>query len=355
MDIKSRFKDKLTQILFLEIKKENVKRLFDTQLNEDIYIPVKASNIVNKVKLKENIDELPVSLFIEGMFYVMGADKQFRFNNSYENILINIKNSSSFVKMKIAENVKNKNYEDAYILLRGLTKVENSREVNDKLLMVLDELRKLDKDYFNEELEVIEETKKDENYELPYFYESLIMKEKGDYNKALFCINNYITKGGEESLEVTEFKESLKLIINYENGKEILYESPKEALKLLLPLLDEFGDDAVLYYYIAVAYRMLENYEKAIYYLNESVSIDNNIVEVVNELGINYASLGDYKTAIAYLRKAFEVTKSVEICTNLIMCYLDSKDIKNAKLHLEIAKKLDPKDEVVIQLEGIIK
>lgn len=355
MDIKSRFKDKLTQILFLEIKKENVKKLFYTEVKEDIYIPIKSCNIVDKIKAEENLEQLPISFFIEGMFYVMGADGEFRFNQDYKNILINIKDSHKFVKGRIAENIKGKNYEDAYILLKGFCNIENSIEIYDKLLIVVDELRKIDKTYSDEELSVIDKAKSNENYAMPYFYEALIRKEQGDFDKALFCINNYIAKGGEQSIDITEFKESLKLIINYEKGKEIMYELPEEALSLFLPLLNEFGDDATLYYYIAIAYRILENYEKAIYYLNESMGIDSNIVEVINELGINYASLGDYETAIEYLRKAFEATKSIEICTNIIMCYLNSNDMKNAKLHLEIAKKIDPKDEIVVQLNGIIK
>ncbi|NMM61121.1 capsular biosynthesis protein [Clostridium sp. P21] len=355
MNPKSHFKDKLSQVLFLEIKKENIKRLFNTEVNEDIYIPVKSSSIVNQVKTEKNVGKIPISFFIEGMFYVIGADEKFRFNDIYNNILINIEDSDKFIKGKIAENIKHKNYEDAYILLKGLSKTENNIEIYDKLLIVVDELRKLDKSYEDEELSLIEIVKKNKNYPMAYFYEAIIMREQGDFEKALFCINNYTENGGKESLEVTEFKESLKLIINYEKGKEILYDSPKEALSLLLPLVNEFGNDAILYYHIAVAYRILENYEKAIYYLNESMSIDSNIMEVINEFGINYASLGDYETAIAYLRRAFEATKSIEICTNLIMCYLNNNDIKNAKLHLEIAKKINPEDDVVVELDGIIK
>ena len=56
--------------------------------------------------------------------------------------------------------------------------------------------------------------------------------------------------------------------------------------------------------------------------------------------------------AIQYFRKAFEVTKSIEICTNLVMCYLNVKDFEQARIHLDIAKKIDAKDEIVIQLEN---
>lgn len=355
MDIKSRFSDNLSRLLFLEINKENVKRIFNVEIEEDIYLPVKSTNIVDNVKAQDNMEKIPVSFFIEGMFYVLGADPNFKFNECYKKIISNLDNSTKFIKGKIAEEVKEKNYEDGYIFLKGLVTVEETREVYDKLIIMSDELRKSDKGYKEEELEILEKAKQSENYSLPYLYEALIRREEGDFEKALFCINNYISKGGEESVEITELKESLKSVVNYEKAKELLYDSPQEALKIFLSLIDTFGDDASLCYHIAVAYRILQNYEKAIYYLNEALNIDSNVIEVVNELGINYASLGDFDIAISYLRKAFEVTKSVEICTNLIMCYLNSGNVQMAKDHLEIAKRLDSQDEIVIQLEGIIK
>lgn len=354
MNIKSRFADKLTKLLFLEVKKENIKKIFNTEVLEDIYLPVKSSNIVDNVKSQKDMEQISLSFFIEGMTYVLGADENFKFNGEYKKMLSNINSSIPFIKSKVAQTVKEKRYEEAYILLKGLLNLDGSIEVYDKVIVLIDEMRNNDKAYKDEELEIIEKAKMKDNYALPYFYETIIRKEEGDYEKALFCINNYISNGGEETLEVTELKESLKSILNYEKGKELLFEEPKEALKIFIPLLDEFGDNASLYYYVAVAYRILENYEKAIYYLNEALSIDSDIVEVVNELGINYASLGDFKSAIAYLRKAFEVTKSVEICTNIIMCYLDSGDAENARNHLDVAKKLDPNDEIVIQLDSIM-
>lgn len=87
--------------------------------------------------------------------------------------------------------------------------------------------------------------------------------------------------------------------------------------------------------------------------MNEALGIDNGFVDVINELGINYACLGNYETAVSYLRKAFEATRSVEICTNLIMCYLNMGNIEMAENHMKIAKKLAPEDEVVLKLEKL--
>ena len=63
----------------------------------------------------------------------------------------------------------------------------------------------------------------------------------------------------------------------------------------------------------------------------------------------------NYDNAISYLRKAFEVTRSIEICTNLIMCYINNGDLKNAEAHKDIAKKIDPNDEVLLEIENYLK
>ncbi|MBA5850894.1 tetratricopeptide repeat protein [Clostridium sp. cel8] len=355
MDIKVHLKDKLSSMLFLEIDKNNLKKIFNTDLKGQIYLPIAASNIIDTVKAQKNMDKIPVQFFIEGMFYVLGADRDFKYNDSYIEILKNTPNSVKFIKGKIAKQVKDKKYEDAYILLKGLLNVEKTKEVYDKIIILVDYIRKTDSSYKSEELEILEDAESIDNYALPYFYDAIIQREDENYEKALFCINNYISRGGEKTMEALDFKESVKSVVEFNKAKEILNENPTEALKIMLPLMDVFGDHPSFYYYVAVAYRLLENYEKAIYYLNEALNIDSSIVEVINEMGINYACIGDYKTAISYLRKAFEATRSVEICTNLVMCYLNLNDMKSAREHFNIAKKLDPKDEVVIQLENIFK
>lgn len=355
MDIITHFKNKLSNILFLEINQENLKRIFNAEFEESIYLPLSSKNVIDSVKAKNNMDKIPIGFFIEGMFYVIGADKDFKYNHYYKNILENKSDSCEFIKGVIADKVKNKKYEDAYILLKGLLSIKNTKEIYDKIILIADYLRRKDSSYRDDELEILENAESIENYALPHFYHAIIEKERGDSEKALFYINNYISNGGEETLEVSDFKESVKSVVDFERGKQVLNDNPKEALKILIPLIDIFGDHPSLYYYIAVAYRMLENYEKAIYYLNEALSIDSSMVEIVNEMGINYASIGDYKTATAYLRKAFEATRSVEICTNLIMCYLNLGDLDNAKSHFDIAKKLDPQDEVVKELANTFK
>jgi tetratricopeptide (TPR) repeat protein len=354
VDGKSYFSERLESVLFLDIKKERLKALFKVHLDDNIYMPIKSSKLIEKIKSGEALEEIPVSFFIEGMFYVIGVDHKFKYSSNYKEMLISIPNAVSLVKGIIFNEVKQEHYEDAYIFLRGLVQLEENIENFDKLFTLAEAVRAKDKSFNNEELSIIGKAKILENYAAPYLYEAIIKREAGDFDSALFSINTYVSKGGQKTPEVLEFINSLKSIVNYERGKELLYEDADGALKLLIPLLEEYDDNPSLYYNIAVGYRILENHEKAIYYLNEALVINDALVEVVNELGINYASLGDFDKAIQYLRKAFEATKSVEICTNLIMCYLNAGDVEQAKNHLDIAKKLDEKDEVVRELDAIL-
>ncbi|KEH98050.1 tetratricopeptide repeat protein [Clostridium massiliodielmoense] len=357
MNVKTHFKDKLSNLLFLQMNKERVENIFNVRLyvNEAIYMPVATEDIVKKVKNNENVDTIPIAFFIEGMIYVLGADEDFKYNDIYEELVLNAPKGIEFIKGRIASYVKEKKYEDAYIMLKGLVKLESTEEIYSKLIMLAEKLRNLNKDYTEEELEVIEKAKEIKEYAIPYLYEAQIKRDKEDFYGALFAINNYIAKGGEETPEISEFKNSLRIVNGYDEGKKLVYDEPEKALELLLPLLDELSDNAEIYYYIAVAYRILENNNKAIYYLEKSIEIDSSYPEVFNELGINYACLQDFKNAVVYLRKVFEATRSIEVCTNLIMCYINIGDYKQAKIHLEIANKIDSEDEIVKELNNILK
>jgi len=351
MDVKTYFSEKLAAILFLEIKKNS--KINDFVIMDDVYFPVRTNEMIQKVKEKEDFDNIPVNLFIEGMFYVLGADEHFKYNEEYKGIINTVPNSIPFIKGVIFKEIKNENYEEAYIILKGLLSLQEDIENYDKIFILVDKLRLKNIMFKDEELRLVEKAKKITNYATPYLYESLVLNSGSKHDLALLALRNYIINGGEQTTEVIELKNELETITSFQKGKDLVPENPKAALKILIPLMEQLGDKPDIYYHSAIAYRILQNYEKAIYYLNEAMAIDKDLIEVINEFGINYACLENYEVAIQYFRKAFEVTKSIEICTNLVMCYLNVKNIEQAKIHLDIAKKIDAKDEIVIQLEKL--
>ena len=347
------FLEKLEKMLFLEIKKGS--KINEYTFKDNIYMPVSSEKIVNKAKEGDSLQDIPVNLFIEGMFYVLGADEKFTHNKIYMEVINSIPNSTNFIKGRIFDSIKNEKYEDAFIMIKGLLQVEISKDNVEKALILAEGLRKTHSVFKEEELKLIELAKKFNDYPVPYYYDAIIKYEEGHIEKAYFNINQYISLGGKITDEVEELKQNLSIINEYDRGKELVYEEPKKALEVLLPLVDVLGDKAEIYYYISICYRILQNYEKAIYYLNEALTIDSNYVQVFNELGINYACLNEFGEAIKYFRRVFELTSSIEVCTNLIMCYMNNNDLNQAKIHLEIAKKLDPNDEIVKELESILE
>lgn len=351
---RSLLSSKLSNFIFLDVNKNTLQKIFNISLEDSVYLPIRANKIVDEIRLNNNLEEIPVKYFVEGMYYVIGCDEGFRYADSYKAIIKTNDWCSLTVKAIIAEYVKKEDYLESYVLLRGLFAISSEADIYNKMLWALNNGLKSNRAYMDEYKDLIN-LGKEMQFPMAFFYESLLNNEEGNYVDALNSLNLYYSYGGSAEIEVAEYNEKLKLLADFEKGKENSKTNPEYALKLLLPLLEEIDKDPFLYYYIAVAYRNLGIYQKAIYYLNEALSIDKDILDIYNELGLNFACLGDFNTAITYFRKVFEVTRSVEVCTNLIMCYINIGDTKQAKAHLEIAKRIDKNDEILKDIERMLE
>lgn len=351
MDIQVYLKEKMSKVLFIEVKLDVLNKLFNTELKETVFMPILSTVIIDEIKNNNGFDKIDIRKLIEGMLCVLGCDEKFQYNNVYVDILKkNYHRFEKIIKSKIYEEIKLNNQIEAFILLKGFSYIDSSIDVYDKLLFLVDSLRESNLSFKKEELSLIEKAKK-LNCKNAYYYESLLSIQDGDYDKAHICINEYINLGGQVNNEILRIKKEVGLLRDYKKGREIVYDSPIEALQILLPLIDEFKEDAVLYYYIAVAYRVNGNYEKAIYYLNEALLIDKDLVDVVNELGLNYACLRGFDEAVKYFMRAFEVSNSIEICTNIIMCFINLSNFDKARQYIELAKKINPDDEIIKDIE----
>lgn len=361
MDYKTIFKEKVSKMLFLEINEEGFKESIQMPKhvelkNKDLYIPISSEYITSNINDEIKIKNLPIYYFIEGMFFVLGADENLRFNEDYETILSYIKDTDSCIKSIISKKIKENKLEDAYLLLKGLYKYSKESEIMKKLLLVGETLRENDSAFQSILLEDIEYC---ENNMLKIveasLYKALVLKDNGDFIGARVSINEYISSGGELTEDIKKVIEDISNVSDYEKAIEHLKDEPAKAVGMFLSLIEKFEDNPLMYYYLGIAYRKLENYEKAIYYLKESMQRESGILEVVVELGVNHACLQDFESAIKYFKKAFEASREVEICTNIIMCYINLNKLDDAKLHLEIAKNLKPDDEIVLELEQMLR
>lgn len=360
MDYKALFKEKLSKLLFLEIDQEGFKKSINIPeyisfKNKELFIPISSEYITSNIQDKIKIENLPIYYFIEGMLLTLGADKDISYSEDYKLLLMQIPESEECGKSLVAKRVQEDRLEDAYLILKGLLQIDENEEYMKKLLLIGVRIREKDSGFEEVLLEDIDEAKKLFNkMKDPYLYKGIILKDKTDYQGAKVEINEYLRRGGDQTPDIEMLMNDIENVTTYEKAVKLMEEEPEKAIGLFLSLLEKFQENPLIYYYLGVSYRNVGQFEKAVYYLLESLRIESGILEVVNELGLNYACLGNYDEAIKYFKKAFEASREVEICTNIIMCYLNSGNLEDAKLHLRIAKELNKDDEIVQKIEKVI-
>ena len=361
MNYKETFKEELNKLLFLEIDVDKFKRSINIPDNvklktKDLYIPISSKYLADNASDTLKIKNLPIYYLIEGMLIALGADKELSYLEDYIILLNNIKDAEECGRSLVADRIKNDNNVEAYLIIKGLYTATGNEEYYKKMLLIGEAIWEKDKGFTDILLDDIDLCKEEFNeMPEPYLYKAIILREKGDYQVARAELNEYKRLGGEITKEIEGIEKDIENVASYEKAIDEIDKSPAKSIKTFLDLLEHFDKNPLIYYYLAVAYRKLDNYEKAIYYLNESLKIETGILEVINEMGINYACLGAYDEALKYFRKGFEASKDVEICTNIIMCYMNLGDKENALKHLKIAKQLKPEDEVVQKLSRMLE
>ncbi len=356
MEYINHFKSNLSNLIFLEINKNILIEHFQiheiSELKEELFLPLSPEYIAENIN-QDLTKNLPFGEFVKGMYYVCGADTEFTQIELYKTILQKI-NRETVIKGLVSKLIKEEKLEEALIYLLGLYHVHREDEVLKNALVLLEDLS-LQKSMYRDALLKYADEAISVDVKEGYLLKGSALRFNGDFTGALFNIREYLKHGGEETNEITEEMEFLDRKARIIEGEEILYENPKRFLELMLPLLNREEDNPRLLLMIAIAYRILENNEKAIYYLNDALAIDEAYVDVLNELGINYAAIGDYTQAVNYFRTLFEQVRTIEILTNLIMCYINLGDLDSAKDHIAIGELMDSEDEILLEIKGYME
>ncbi len=342
------FKDKLSRLLFLEFNKDKAEELFGVKLtSEDLYLPVNPEFLVNKVKEGDSLKNLPLNEFIVGMAYAAGSDEDFKYLPEYKKILFNFPEAEKIIKAKTAELTKSENKsEDVIIMLMGLNEIFGGNDTEDILLSFLEEKSLKNPEYNDLALKYSDIAVENKNRN-GHLIKGSVLSSMGKRGEALTELREYIRQGGEETPELTLKMDEMKRQEDLENAYSLIAEKPSEALAVMLPYYRTDSDSPALLFNIARAYRNLTNYEKAVYYLNEALALDPEYADVIHELGINYAMMGDYKTAEGYLRRVYEATKEFGPMSNLIIALFSQGKNDEAQYLLSKAEEIKPGDEIL--------
>lgn len=338
------------------IKKEVEKILF-IEINKDITFQIKNQFTLKKGEypiLADNLKELALrgdsniqlNYILDGIITLLGVDSDFIYKHSYINLLKNIFAIDSYIISQI-ERYKNTNTKKALIYANTLCLL-NKTETNliNRIYLLFDLQNKTGLDFSDEiesSLKEVLEINQDNptaNYNLALYYLN--------YDKTLAkyhlrkCLNHPITKN-----EAQELLEKIEAVENYDRAIDhIKAENYEEALKILVPIVEEDTENLDAIYYVALCYRNLGLNEKALYYLNELLDKPER-AEVYIEMGLNLAALSYFQEALVYFKNALKIKPDdATIICNIGVCHLYLGDKESAKQHFELASRIDKKDEI---------
>ena len=155
---------------------------------------------------------------------------------------------------------------------------------------------------------------------------------KEDYDRARQCYEIILATDPTDQLAANNLK--LTKEVMRQNGAErvskLLEENKvEEALTLANQLIEQNPTSAQLYNLLARIYGEKKgNIDIAISYLNKAIELDPNFVSAYENLGIAYATKGDFKKALELLNKALELDPENEhVKNNIAMLYSNMGEV----------------------------
>ncbi|MGO1369600.1 MAG: tetratricopeptide repeat protein [Senegalia sp. (in: firmicutes)] len=345
------FKQKTNDIYFVELK------------DKDIPYPLIAKDLVSEIQTNEEVDELKIKNFVDGMIYLLGIDPKFKYKDEYLEFLYSYDNniegyilSEGIKKLNDADDI-----DDALVYLRSLINIDNKNvkgiysyalALETKAINFYNKNEIKEGDIFFNKSTFMFETilDIDASFSLAYYKLGFHYRNIKQFKKAEIIWRKFINMTSIDEL-IDEINLQLKVIeddVSYEEGYNlVLTGKANEGLEKLLPLAENQGDWWNLLFFIGLAYRQLGNYSEAVNYFEKVLIFEPKQVDTLNELGLSYANLGKNEKAISSFDKALLIKpKESEILCNRGMTYLQMNNVEKAEKDIERAFELNPEDEI---------
>lgn len=341
----------------LYLKREIEKTVF-IETNRDLGVNIKGSPVLKKGEYpllpqdivgfaQKGLEGVPGDAIINGMIYIIACDPNFKYNNIYIEFLKSIEGIKNYLILNI-EKYKNEDIKKAVIFATALLEVNSDKKYEMNrcfLLMELYEKTGLES-IGGEILKSLEKLLAEyPDFVEPNYYLGEYYLDK-DMDKAKFYLRKCINDPNIHD-KATELLERIYSIENYDNAVDMVKAgNGQEALKILIPYIENNPENLDAQYYTAIAYRQLGDPYKALDYLDNLLNYGETL-EVFSEIGLNLASLNDYEAALEYFKKALKIMPSDSgIICNIGVCHLGLGQKEEAKHAFELAFRINPKDDI---------
>lgn len=352
--IEELFKGKSDSISFLELKSRE---------DMNFPLPVITDDLLEEIHKGTVEEEIDMTLVIQGMVYVLGTDKDFKYSQEYIDFL---KKYSDHVEEYILyEGLKlyqSGNILDAGILFRGLLELnKDNHKARFNYALAIEEIarKKLEeeKDVDDFILEAMNEleyiVQKDEDFSLAHYKLGYYYRYFQQYIKAKLSWEKFLKMDSDDSVK-QEIREQVDIIedeVNYETGFTYFsYNEFGKALDAFLKLFPSQKDNWNINYLVALCYKGMEEYDLAIEYLDYAIGLNDEEADLYNELGVVYFLKSDIVKAIDVLSKGIEkIDWDYKLYFNRGLGFVQLGQYKRALEDINTSYKLNPNDENVLK------
>lgn len=354
----TRLRERLTELVFVELKKDIAVPGGDAVLKKGIPLPLPVENLADRVRGR-NPEDLSVLEMVEGMARVLVLDPEFKHAAGYRRLLKTLSASMDRILVeKAIDLARRERLEEAFIEFEAalllfpdnLDAAFNQAKVCEALSREESD-RQLAEAWEEEALVRLERLSAGHEAFLPaYYHLGFHYANRNLYKKAEMVWERFLRESDDENkiMEVQGLLLKLRPRILFEEGySAVLSGRFREGLEILLPLESEQEDWWNLHFFIGLAWRNLGDMEKAIEGFKRVVRIKPGQTDALNELGLCHSVLGDASEAARYFKKALNLDpENPEILCNLAMAQLSLGKVDLAETYLNQSVELAPEDPV---------
>ena len=359
-DMRRYLKKYLDKIVFLDFDVQKTETKQDVSFLKDTPLPVSIDSIQSEMISKADIEKVPFETFVHGMIYILGIDKDFKFNKNYKKFLL--MTNEKIVEFIIYNGIKlaeeNKTHE-ALVYFRAALYID-SKDLNAlynyskacKDIFNTSEVKEEKEDFLKESISYFKTTTQEHKEFAPaYYYLGFLYSNQKMFENAKAVWETYINLADdfETKDEIRVRLSHVEDMVIYEIGYNLILDGNfQEGLDKLLPLTLKDEDWWNLYFFIGLAYRNLQGYDKAITNYKKVLLLKPSQPDTNNELGLCYTNIGDFEKAEKYLKKALMLTvDDPEIMSNLAVVYMNIENYGKAQELLEKAQLIAPDDKII--------
>ena len=362
-EVEKYFKGKAKEISFLELKEDANIQISEQLIETDIPLPILTETLVEGIKKKTINTEINASQLIEGIIYILGVDRDFKYNDKYIKILnLYDSNIENFIFYNGIKYLSKENYDEAIVYFRAILTINpNNPDALFNYGICLEEKAKAffqsDKIHEGEaflrnatnSFELILDIKTD--YYLAYYKLGYHYKNSGQFLKARLIWEKYLVLDTDKDRK-QEIREELNIINDdslYEEGCNLYFSRRyDEALDRFIKIESRFDDWWNLKYMIGLTYKEMGELEKAIEYFYAALELNTEVVDVYNELGICLFASGSFNEAMETFNTGIEKnSEDYKIVFNRGIAYYQMGLYDKAISDIESAYKINPNDEMV--------